>query len=285
MMDNRVEVGEVAVSMLSDRGALASVWPLRDVFPAVPEEQWEPHRRRHPRCFPTPAEWSSGMNVALVRTPRRVILVDAGDGPPTAGAPPRERGQLLTALRAQGLQPDDVDLVVLTHLHPDHIGWTTTNGAPTFPRARYLLHEAEWNFIQRPDVRADYAAHDFDVAGAISPLAERGVLDLVSGEAKVIDEMMAVPTPGHTGGHVSLLISSQGQRLLLLADALHHPAQATEPEWGTIWDADPATAAASREMALEWAEREGMLTAAYHFPRPGVGRIARDGDERVWRAL
>lgn len=225
------------------------------------------------------------MNVALVRTPRRVILVDAGDGPPTGGDPPRERGQLLIALRAHGLQPDDVDLVVLTHLHPDHIGWAATEGEPTFPRARYLLHDAEWGFIQRPDVRADYAAHHFDVAAAVAPLAERGALDLMSGEAKVTDEMTAVPTPGHTGGHVSLLISSQGQRLLLLADVFHHPAQATEPEWGTIWDADPATATASREMALEWAERDGLLTAAYHFPRPGVGRIGRESGERVWRPL
>jgi glyoxylase-like metal-dependent hydrolase (beta-lactamase superfamily II) len=282
MASSSVSIGEVHVTALWDRHPLASVNRLSEVFPTVPASEWEPYRRRFPRCFPADGEWATDMNVFLVRTPARTVLVDTGDGPAPDASPAGERGQLLAALAEQGVRPEDVDLVYLTHLHPDHYGWNlTADGTPTFPRARYLVPTTECEWVRRPDVKARYADYGFDAELAVAPLAACGVLDLVPEDAAVTDELTVVPTPGHT----SLLISSGGQRGLLLADAIHHPAQVSEPGWSTVWDADPATAVATRDSMLDWAEREGMVVAAYHLPRPGFGRIVRRDGSRTWEEL
>jgi glyoxylase-like metal-dependent hydrolase (beta-lactamase superfamily II) len=287
MENNSIAIGDVGITALWDFAPSASVAALDEVFPAVPIEAWAPHQRLHPRAFASATEWSGDVNVLLVRTPDRLILVDAGDGPATDGDAPGQSGQLLAALEANGARPEDIDFVVLTHVHGDHIGWNLTeDGSPRFGQARYLLHEREWNFIRRPEVRSRYRERSgFDPVAAIAPLVDSGALDLLTGEAAVTPEVATVAAWGHTGGHTCLLISSQGQRALLLADAAHHPAQVTEPGWSSVYDVDPDLAATTRMRLFDWAERERMVVAAYHFPRPGFGRVVRRDGRFAWEEI
>src|ERR671911_478472 len=173
-----------------------------------------------------------------------------------------------------GVAPDDVDTVFLTHLHGDHLGWSVRpDGEPVFPEARYVTQAAEW------EISAPYLGR------AIARLDERGVLELLDGEEPVGEELTAIPTPGHSPGHNSLLVSSQGQQALVSGDAIVHPAQATEPTWNVHFDMDKEQAARTREMLLAWLEADGIVVAAGHIPGSGFGRIARDAGGRYWQTL
>ena len=281
---NCTTIGRVTVLALWDGGTEADVHPatLSDVFPAVPAERWAPYRARLPACFPSPDEWVADFNPWLVRTTDRTVLVDAGVGPPT-GRWPGATGGLLDSLNARGIRPEDVDVVVLTHLHVDHVGWIMTDdGVPTFPRARYVLSRNEWAFVQRP---AGRNADEVSIAQDVARLADLGMLDLLTGETALTDEVRVIPTHGHTPGHLSVLVASDGQQGLLMGDLVHHPAQVSEPGWCTVWDVAPGAAAATRTRVLELVEREGIVAASYHFPAPGFGRIVRQGDLPAWVPL
>jgi glyoxylase-like metal-dependent hydrolase (beta-lactamase superfamily II) len=143
-------------------------------------------------------------------------------------------GALLQELEALSLSPEDIDIVFLTHLHFDHVGWNLTSaGTPTFSRARYVLHQAEW------DARVAHDAHVLRpfTDRLVTPLRTLGVLDLVAAEHALTPEVIAFPTPGHSPGHMSVLVNLRGEKALIIADVLVHPGQVTEPDWssGLIW--------------------------------------------------
>ena len=117
------------------------------------------------------------------------------------------------------------------------------------------------------------------------PLEELGLIEFMDGEHSITRELTAVPTPGHTPGHVSILITSQGQRALVLGDAAHNPAQVEEPDWVSRADMDPELTRQTRKALLDRLEREQILVAAGHFEAPGFGRIVRLDGRRYWRGL
>jgi glyoxylase-like metal-dependent hydrolase (beta-lactamase superfamily II) len=196
-------------------------------------------------------------------------------------------GRLPAELRAVGVEPEWVDTVLLTHLHPDHVGWNlrTDNGAPrlTFPNARYLVSRADWDAFHRPEVQA-HMPFPY-VAETITPLEALGALELVDGECHVSDEVTAIPTPGHTPGHMSVVIESEGERAILLVDVVLHPAQVAEPEWNAMFDMDGETARTTRHALLDQVEAAGTIVAASHFPAPGFGRVTRVDGRRSWQPL
>ena len=184
-------------------------------------------------------------------------------------------------MRAQGVEPDSVDRVVFTHLHVDHVGWSVTDGAATFPNARYLLPEADWDYF-RAESRSSDNPH---IAAQVEPLEALGVMELVSGEYALTDEITALPTPGHTPGHQSFVIASAGERALILGDVAHHPGQVEETDWSPSFDADGSVSATTRGQLMERLEASGELVAACHFPAPGLGHVVRLEGKRIFRAL
>jgi glyoxylase-like metal-dependent hydrolase (beta-lactamase superfamily II) len=185
-------------------------------------------------------------------------------------------GNLLVDLDNAGVQPEDVDTVFLTHLHGDHLGWSVRpDGEPVFPEARYVTQAAEW------EISVPYLGR------AVAGLDDRGLLGLLDGEEPVGEDLTAIPTPGHSPGHSSLLVSSGGEQALVSGDAIVHPAQATEPTWNVHFDMDKEQAARTREMLLAWMEADGITVAAGHIPGSGFGRIGRDGGmgRRYWQTL
>ena len=261
-------VGRVEITSLTDvEGAF---FRLDQIFPGVAEDQWEPYRRRYPWAFADRETLRGRVGSYLLRSPDLTVLVDTGVGPRAMGA----SGRLLADLEDAGCSPEDVDTVFLTHLHGDHLGWSVRpGGEPVFPEARYVTQAAEW------EISAPYLGRAF------AALDDLGVLELLDGEEPVSEELTAIPTPGHSAGHSSLLVDSGGEQALVAGDAIVHPAQATEPTWNVHFDMDKELAARTREMLLGWLEADGIAVAAGHIPGSGFGRVVREAGGRYWRSL
>ena len=266
-----IAVGRVDITALTDiEGAF---FRLDQIFPGVMEDQWEPYLQRYPWAFADRETLRGRVGSYVLRSPEGTVLVDTGVGPQAMGV----GGKLLVELERAGVHPEGVDTVFLTHLHGDHLGWSVKpDGEPVFPEARYVTQAAEW------EISAPYLGR------AVASLDDLGVLELLDGEEPVGEELTAIPTPGHSPGHSSLLVSSGGEQALVSGDAIVHPAQATEPTWNVHFDMDKEQAARTREMLLAWLEADGITVAAGHIPGSGFGRIVRDEEEpgrRYWSTL
>jgi glyoxylase-like metal-dependent hydrolase (beta-lactamase superfamily II) len=176
-----------------------------------------------------------------------------------------------------GWSRDSVDAVICTHLHVDHVGWNTMleNGRwmPTFPKARYLIgrHEYEWMLT------VDDAEQQAMMGDSIRPILDAGLMELVEQDQVISPEIRLTPSIGHTPGHVSVLIESDGQRAAVTGDIAHHPCQIAHPDW-TLGDYDVTTAIDTRARLFgAWAD-EPVLVIGTHFAAPTAGHVVRDGD-------
>jgi glyoxylase-like metal-dependent hydrolase (beta-lactamase superfamily II) len=273
-----IRVGDVEILSLSD-GHLE--FDLCNFFPGIPEAQWQPyeaHLHEHRLRF--------NLGSFLIRSDGRTVLVDTGLGPRPADTPDVPWGRLLADFQAKGVGLGEVDMVVMTHLHRDHVGWNLQEDGgrwvPTFPNARYWASTKDWQACHQPDVQP---ARFPNAPSCVWPLAELGLVELMDGEHALTRELTAVPTPGHTPGHVSLLVTSRGERALVLGDAVHSPAQIAEPDWVSRADMDPELTRQTRRALLDRLEREEILVAAGHFAAPGFGRVVRLDGRRYWRGL
>jgi glyoxylase-like metal-dependent hydrolase (beta-lactamase superfamily II) len=222
----------------------------------------------------------------LVRSAGKTILIDSGLG--NRRRPRFPRGNLDVRLQEAGVSPGDVDFVVHTHLHVDHVGWNTVEndrGEPEifFPRARFEIQQAEWDFWMQPDkVNAEGNEHLKD---CVEPLRHSGRIDFFHGEAAFDENLSFVATPGHTPGHVGIGVYSAGERAIIIGDASHHPAQIDHPDWSPQPDIDPVQSASTRSRLFDEAEADGRTWIAGHWPFPGIGRIVRLDGKRVFQAL
>lgn len=215
----------------------------------------------------------------------RRILVDTGIGNGKTRANPAWHDldtDYLRDLTAAGFPPDSIDLVVLTHLHADHVGWNTrkTDGrwVPTFPNARYLTSRVEREF---------WAGYDMEEARAqmfrdsVIPVEEAGLLDLVdvpAGGADIVPGLRLLPTPGHTPGHVAVELTSHGRTALITGDCVHHPVQLAHPAIGACVDIDPRQSEASRRTLLASLAASDTLVLGTHFAPPTAGHVVRHQD-------
>lgn len=219
----------------------------------------------------------------LLRTGDRTILVDAGLGPELRDDGDRRLlvgGQLLLGLRAIAVTPSDITDVVCTHLHADHCGWLfDTDGAPVFTRATIWFGAPDWDhFVADPTVwMFDHIRHGFRSAAAAA--GER--LRPVSRDTTVAPGVTLIMTPGHTPGHLCVVVSSAGRRALLLGDAIVCPVQLDEPSWQSIGDVDPALARRVREQLFRELEDGSTLGVGAHFPQLRFGRVLT-GRGRRW---
>ena len=282
MTPTDLTVGTVQVTAVCDvTGDFPA--PLERAFPGVEAAAWEPWRRHHPEAFSGEDRWRLRDWCFVVRARDRVVLVDTGVGGPGVpgadwiGAP----GRLPAGLAAAGVEPDEIDLVVLTHLHLDHIGWNLAwdgdRPRPRFPRARYLVQRADWELFATEGDDNDREAFD----RCAGPLQTLGVAELLDGDRTLDAELTLLHTPGHTPGSQSLLVRSGEDALLLWGDVANHPAQVGEPDWGPGSDVQPEVAAGTRRRLLDRVEGEGMWLAPAHFPEP-FGTVTRVEGGRRW---
>jgi glyoxylase-like metal-dependent hydrolase (beta-lactamase superfamily II) len=266
----KVTIGNLQVVAIND---LNGSFPRANVFPNTPSESWPAYDALYPAA-------AAGDDIALaiasyvITGAGRTILVDTGLGPNVAVDRP---GNLVPNLRAAGFQPADIDTVVFTHLHGDHVGWNFQDGVETFANARYVVQQADWDHFG--------AMTEGTSAVQVVPLAKTGRLQCVDGETQLTDEVTLLPTPGHTPGHQSVIISSAGARGFIGGDISHHPAQVEETGWVDFFDMDKPVAAATRARVFEQLERDGSTVAFGHFPFPGMGLLVREDGRRIFRAL
>lgn len=219
----------------------------------------------------------------LVEVGSKKIVVDAccGDGRERPGLP--EWGHLRTGFMERFKkvwQPEDVAIVLCTHMHFDHVGWNTTlvdgKWTPTFPNAQYIFSEREFNYWSgKPEKEMEDDRLGF--AESVLPIHEAGLAKLVSDDYRITKEVSLIPTPGHTPGHVAILIETDDRRAIISGDALHHPCQIAHPEWGTPFDTDTDQANRSRrELLQRFADTDTLFIGA-HFAGPVAGKIISDG--------
>lgn len=220
----------------------------------------------------------------LLKTPDHVVLVDACVGNhKTASFPDwhmRSDGRFMAALTAAGITPEDVDYVMCTHLHADHVGWNTQlvdgRWVPTFPNARYLLPSADLRMYESLEEPLP------TYTDSILPVIAAGQGEAVTADHTLGDLIDLIPTPGHTPGHVSVRIRSDGREAVITGDALHVIPQCKHPEWHFTYDADPDLAVTSRRMLLETVSESGARVLGTHFQLPSLGRVRADGDVFEW---
>jgi glyoxylase-like metal-dependent hydrolase (beta-lactamase superfamily II) len=218
-------------------------------------------------------------NALLVRSGRRVILVDAGLGE-LAGEEAEGAGLLLDSLGAAGVAPTDVHDVIVTHAHPDHVGGLTSGGWPTFPRARHHVSAPEVDFWLGPHPEQRLFAPAAEVLvgaarAALTTLQDADLLVACAPDAQIAPGVRLVPAPGHTPGHVAVAIDDGGDTLLYLADVLLHEEELAHPEWTSVVDTDPAATVATRRAILDRAVEAGARIAGFHLE--SVMRLSRDG--------
>jgi glyoxylase-like metal-dependent hydrolase (beta-lactamase superfamily II) len=266
-----------SIELLSVPDAVGRLAGYGEVYPEVPDEDWEPYRALYPDLFAEDA-WRVPCGCFLVRSEGVTILVDTGVGPPglwdwTA----EEEGLLPEALEGLGVSRNDVDIVFLTHMHIDHVGWNTDlEGARFFPRARYVVHRDALAFARTQDARPY-------VRRCILPLADR--FETVDGDVELAPGVAAFAAPGHYPGHMGLRLHSGGEKAVLAADTALHPALLDEPDWVYVSDGDPAVCAETRRALLPELVDRDVLVACGHYPNGGIGRIVRRNGTVVWEAV
>jgi glyoxylase-like metal-dependent hydrolase (beta-lactamase superfamily II) len=274
----RFKVGEIEVTLVNEG---VSERPLDATFvrnAPLPDVQ-----AALAAAFQPTATLTIPITTAVLNTGSRLVMIDAGIGqmgPPTTG-------RWMANFRASGYGPDQVDTVVFSHFHGDHIqGLRAKDGTALFPNAKVMVPEAEWAFWMDD---AKMAAAPEAMKGAFQGV--RRVFGPIAGEVEryaaaekeILPGLTAIPAPGHTPGHTAFVVASGDQRLLLWSDTTNKPELfVRNPGWHAVFDMDPAQAEATRRRMLDMAAAERMQVAGYHFPFPATGHIAREGDRYAY---
>jgi glyoxylase-like metal-dependent hydrolase (beta-lactamase superfamily II) len=226
----------------------------------------------------------------VIKTPHHTILVDSciGNDKPRPQRPKwnmKTDDAYLRGLSSAGFSPDDIDFVMCTHLHVDHVGWNTRmeNGrwVPTFPKARYVFGKQEFDYWTEQNAKAPVPPF----VDSVLPVVEAKRHEVVGNDHQIGDHVRILPTPGHTPGHVAFTFGRGKDDAVFSGDLMHSPIQTLYPEMSVKFDVDPAAAATTRRSFLERYCDTDTLCCTAHFPSPSVGKIKRKGSGFVCAAV
>ncbi|MEV0351496.1 MBL fold metallo-hydrolase [Nonomuraea sp. NPDC050680] len=283
---HEIKLGDVTVTRVEETHG--PIMPTRDFFPTMPEEAWREHRD-----LLVPDHLSAdddlvhvAMQTWVLRSEGSTILIDTGigNGKNRPAVEPWHRQQLdyLGRLAVAGVRPEDVDLVVNTHLHLDHVGWNTRlvddEWVPTFPNATYLMPAADfhhWNPDNNPGIPGSINEYAFE--DSIAPVHAAGQVHLWEDSHVIDGNLRLEAAPGHTPGHAVIKLESGGDRALFAADIIHTPLQLRHHHHGSCFCEDPVQARATRRRLLDWAADTIALVLPAHFS----GRSALEIERRA----
>lgn len=268
---NRFKVGALEVTVIKD-GLRASGKPA-ETF-GTNQKPEDVAKLLEENFLPTEA-YANGFSPVLVKSGDELVLFDTGFG--EAG---REwgGGRLIDGLAAAGYKPDDITLVVLTHLHGDHIGGMTEKGQAAFPKARYVTGATEYDFWTSPArVGTPAEGGQKGVLAKVKPFAEK--FTFIKDGAAVASGITAMDASGHTPGHMIYRLESEGRQLVLTADtANHYVLSLQRPDWEVRFDMDKAEGAATRKRVFDMIATDRLAFLGYHMPFPSVGYVEKAGE-------
>lgn len=276
----RFRLGAFEVTTILDAGAM-----IDGPYPIVGEDQPPEAVSRLMREHLLPEHrFQPGFTPTVVNTGREVILFDAGNG--ASGFVPRPAGGWLAAqLAPAGFSPDQIDLVVLSHAHIDHIGGLMEGGRPLFPNARYVIGDVEHDYWASDDrLAADTSLERRSALlfrANVAPFAARTTMTKPG--AEIVPGVRSIKAYGHTPGHLAFHVESEGKGLLLWGDCAHHEvASLAEPDWHAMFDVDKAQGAATRRQIYAMAAAERLPVIGYHMSFPSVGFVEAAGTGYRW---
>ena len=244
--------------------------------------------QKYPWLFPHFATPDGKMIISfqcfVMRTPQYQIMLDTcigADRQREFDVFTNMQTSFLEDLSAAGFKREEMDYVLCTHLHFDHVGWNThlVDGkwVPTFPNARYLFGKSEYEHWKMLEETKGY--HDLNhMADAVQPVVDAGLVDLIDIEHKVCPEISLRPTPGHTPGHVSICIESKGEKAVITGDLMHNPIQLAEPKRIVRFDMDQEAGAQTRQDFVDDYANQDVLVIGSHFADPSAGYVISDDD-------
>ena len=220
------------------------------------------------------------VGIALVRSGDRLALMDTGSGRSVFATEffGDNIGHLAPTLALIGVSPEDITDVIFSHYHPDHLGGTSSDGVLMFPNAQHYLPQIEWEYLQSDSIDESLVPFVDFANNQLQPLvANDGQLAFYGNENEVVSGIQAIETLGHSAGHHSFMLESNGQQLLLSFDVFaHHILHLRHPEWFAGVDQIPDVAVETRQQLLARIADEQIPILAFHFPFPGIGTITRD---------
>lgn len=275
----RFRVGDIDATVLGD-GLIGG--PPQVYASDAPEEELQEVLRR---AFLPIDRLTLNLNTLLIETNGRRILLEAGAGQ-TMGP---QGGRIFQNLAAIGLRPEHIDIVVVSHTHPDHVGnLRTADGGKTFPRATVFVPRADWDFFVRNDPDLSYmpVSEDFRrnfaaaIKRSVEPVADG--IELYEAGAEIVPGLLTLAASGHTPGMATFLVQSGSDQLLLTADLAYHPIINIDRPWVPGPDRDKDTALASRRRIFDMAAADRIPVLGFHYPFPGLGRMLRTDTAYAW---
>ena len=285
----RFSLGNFECIIVSD-GTFTYPYPAQNVFinffVNAPQERLKQVLKRHSLDPEKWEEYISPYPCLVINTGRHLVLVDTGAGnfAPTTG-------KLVPNLKAEGIKPADIDRVILTHGHPDHIGGNIgKEGKPTFPNASYLIRKDEWDFwTSKPSLDelkiSDHGKELLVKVAQDNLLPLRDQIDLISHDTEIVPGIRSISAPGHTPGHMVIEVLSDSDQLLYISDTVLHPIHLEEPDWYSAVAIKPKQVVETRSRILDMASKENVLTLASHFPFPGLGHVLQKGERWRWQPV
>lgn len=268
----RFKLGDFEVTMIADSEAFVDgPWPLI----GGNAEQAEVDAVMQANLLPT-HKYRPGFTPMIVNTGKEVVLFDTGNG--ERGFVPRpEGGWLAKQLAPAGFTPEQIDVVVLSHGHPDHIGGVMENGAPLFPKARYVTGAVDYDFWSSDRPTGDLADFASLYRDYVVPLADRTTF--INPGDTVLPGITAMEAYGHTPGHLGFDIESAGKRLVFWGDCAHHQvASLARPDWHCVFDVDKEQGAKTRARMFDMVANDRVAVSGFHMPFPSLGYVERRKD-------
>lgn len=286
---DRWQIGDVRVSRIVD--LVVTDFETSIMFGSLSKECVCSVKWLHPNYATETGNLVVSFHAYLIESNGKKILIDTCVGNDKTRMLPffnNKADPFLERLAQAGYAPEDIDYVLCTHMHADHVGWNTRwdgeRWLPTFPNARYLFGRIEWDHWKRESVRNE-TEEDFEnrriIEDSLAPIIDAGLNDFVEMDHVLTPAVKLMPTPGHTPGHVSVSISSNGQDAIIAGDIMHHPIQLSDPGIISNFDTDDDHALRTRRAFIEAASDKPVLILGTHFARPSGGWIVSDGDG--WR--
>lgn len=277
------QIGEIKITRVVE---LEAVGGTRFILPDATREACRDLDWMRPHFMDESGNLIMSVHALVIDTGDMRVLVDTCIGNDKERSIPawsHLQTGFLTDLEAAGYPRESIDYVLCTHLHVDHVGWNTMwvdgQWVPTFPQARYLMARKEWTYWDANEEEADYGPI---LADSVRPVIEAGLVDLVEEDHALSNEIFLEPTPGHTPGHVSVHIRSQGSEAVITGDCIHHPVQITNTHWCSSADFDQGQGRQTREAFLERYSEQDILIIGTHFATPTAGYVRPRNKGGYW---